>query len=828
MSVCTTQAQPLDGNNTNLRMGDIESEVEELIEQGEQLLYSDPEGSKVKFESALDLAERTKDAALLATAHQSMSIYFWARGDFQQAMESDRRALAFYQASGDREGVAYALNGLAVSLTDLGLHHEALKHYLEAEKILLETQESTGLQMIYLNLGVVFEKMDDPDAAMDFYNQSLKLSLALNLLLEVADVYNNMAEIKLAKGFDDEAYELYNMAFKIYKSENDLPGIALIKINLGDYYQKKKNYPVAESLFIEAAEAFKEMKDDYGYHESILLLGKLYRQTGRFSESQDYLNEVIIASRQKEYLELYIEAQRQWAQLMYEQKNYSDAYRSFLAYERAKDSLQKVTRSREFDNLRMAYEAEEKERQLAALQTEREKERIINQQKDRLGNALVVIASLLLFFSLAGILFYIRLQKINSKLEEQQGHLELKNEEIHEQAEKLKAANERLINEKKLAEISSEAKAEFVSVLSHEIRTPLNAIVGVSHALQDSMEPAKQEEYLSALTHSASNLLAFTNNILDLSRLDAGKLELNEETIKIRELVHQIGKTFKYAIDEKGLKLTIEIDRDIPEYIKGDKMRLTQILLNIIGNAVKYTAQGRIEIRVMVEEWQPHGVKIKFVVADTGQGIATELQPRIFERYSRLQHESTLTPQGSGLGLSITRSLVKLMQGSISFESQEGEGSQFYISINFGAASSALADGRTGKIDTGQINVEMLRRKRVLLVEDNEVNVMFTERLLNKLNMQVTVARDGIEAVEYCQSQTFDIVLMDLQMPRMNGFEAAQTILASQPKQRIVALTANTENEMKSKLNQAGFIDLLIKPFSPDELGHRLLNWLYT
>lgn len=825
MSVIGLQAQPTNAEKIDIEVSGIKLEVEELIEQGEELLYRDPEQSKIYFERALELATRSEDPGILAMAHQSMSIYFWARGDFQRAMESDRRALSFYQTSGDREGFAYALNGLAVSLTDLGLYHEALKHFLEAEKILTETQDSTGLQMIYLNLGVVFEKMDDFDAAMDFYKQALELSLALNLYAEVADVYNNMAEIKLMRGYDDEAYELYSMAFKIYKSENDLPGIAIIKLNLGDYYRKKKNYPVAESLFLEAAEACQKMKDFHGYCETKLLLGKLYRQTGRYSESEEYLREVIEESRKKQYLELYIEGQRQWAQLMYVQENYPEAYRSFLAYDLAKDSLQKATRSREFDNLRMAYEAEEKERQLSALQSEREKERIISQQKDRLGNALIVIASLLLIFSIAGILFYTRLQKINNKLEEQQGHLEVKNKEIREQAEKLKAANTRLINEKKLAEISSEAKAEFVSVLSHEIRTPLNAIVGISDALQDEIEESGPREYLDALTHSASNLLAFTNNILDLSRLDAGKLELNEETIELRYLINQISKTFETTIEKKGLFLIRKIDDEIPTFVRGDKMRLTQILLNIISNAVKYTSSGGISVDVNCTGWIKNGVEIEFKVMDTGQGIPEELKSKIFDRYSRLQFESTLTPQGSGLGLSITKSLVELMDGTIDFESEPGSGTTFRVSLAFRPAINS--EGELTKNTTSSDQLEnILAGKRMLLVEDNEVNIMFTERLLQKLGIEVEIARDGEEAIEKSSETYFDLILMDLQMPKINGIEAAKIILKKNHALRIIALTANTENSMKKQLINAGFRDMLIKPFDPKTLGQKLVNWL--
>lgn len=811
-------------------IADTSATIDTLLDQGMEFLYTDPEKSRELFSRAEDLAESTNDLLTQAEVCQTLSIYYWARGQFKEALQCDRKAIKLYQTLDDKHGLAYALNGLGVSLSDMGLNHEALKNYLEAERILTELQDSSGMQMVFLNLGVIFDNMRDYEASMEQYNRALEVGKNLDDPVVVGDIYNNKAEICLKLKNYDEAFDLYSKAFKIYTSENDFAGIILIKGNLAEYYRQIENYPVAEDLYIEALQGYQKMEDTHGECEIRLGIGKLYADSESFKKSENQLNLALKLAKKQQYPEMITRIQRQLSQVMYSQKQYEQAYLYYQDYDRAKDSLYRDSRSREFDNLRMAYEAEDKERQLEMLRSEREKEQIINEQKDRLRNALLIIAILLAAFSIFGILMYIRLKAVNANLESHQKSLEEKNREIEETAEQLKVANARLFNEKKAAEISSEAKAEFVSVLSHEIRTPLNAIVGISHAMREEITDPNQFEYINALLHSADTLLGFTNNILDLSRLDAGKLEINEETFTLRPLFKQIIRTFETALEEKQLYLNTDIEDSVPQLIKGDKMRLTQILLNLISNAVKYTDTGGINVKIKAGEQEENHTWLHIAVEDTGTGISKELQPKIFDRYSRLQYESTLTPQGSGLGLSITKSLIDLLGGSIHFKSEEGKGTTFKVALKFipvkedEHAADGLSQSNPGF--NGKDSSPNLTGKSILLVEDNEVNIMFTERLLKKLNVEVEVARDGEESVSMTIDRDFDLILMDLQMPKLNGMDAAKAILNAKPDTKIIALTANSDQQLNIKLKKIGFKDLLIKPFKPEQLGECIGYWV--
>lgn len=804
----------------------IQPEIERLLLRGEELIYSQPEESRELLHRAEKLADELNDRSLSAEVYQHLAIFYWARGDFEKGLTYDRKSIRLLESLGNQSDLAYSLNGLAVSLMEMGLKHEALKNLIEAEDILIEQKDSTGLQMVYLNLGVLFDNMKDYDVSMDYYVRALNIGLSLELYREVGDVYNNMAENRMIFGEYDEAFELYGKAFKIYKNENDAIGIALIKGNLANYYKVIGNYDVSETLYFESLRGYEEMEDLHGRAEIMLGIGQLYSDIGQYEKSEFYLSSVVDICKTNGYINMLIDAKRSLAKLMYLQKDFDQAYGHFEDYDRVRDSLYLASRTREFDNLRMAYESEEKERQLEALRSERQKEQIISDQQERLSNALITIVILLLLFSAFGLMLYVRLRRAKTKLENQQRVLEEKNHEVAETANKLKVANKRLMNEKKLAEISSEAKAEFVSVLSHEIRTPLNAIVGIAHLLKEEFEQSEQSEYIEALAHSAQNLLGFTNNILDLSKIDAGKIELSREKIDLDVLLTQILRTFGATVKEKNLFLNHNVDKDVPTRIVGDKMRLTQILLNLISNAVKYTHHGGVNVDIQCDGWDKNGVWIKFLVMDSGSGIEESLKSIIFDRYSRLQFESTLTPQGSGLGLSITKSLVELMGGSIEFESQEGVGSTFWVRLRFQPWVDASKPEKIDHENQTEAAESPITNKRVLLVEDNPVNIMFTTKLLENVGMLVSVANNGQEAVEKACESDYDLILMDLQMPVLNGMDATELILKDKPKSIVVALTANADHRLKSKLLKAGFKDLLIKPFKPEEISQRIQNWL--
>jgi len=821
MSYGQTERQPMPDDE--IKSGS--QVVSELLKWAKELQFDDPDKALVYLNRAKEIADSRADRELQADVSQAMSIFYWSRGDFENALECDRKTLSLYHSLNDNSGLAYAFNSLAVTLSDMGYSNEAIKNYIEAELLMTQLNDSSGLQMVYVNMGVALDNLRDYEGALRLYHKSLDIGMALDLYDELGDVFNNMAEAYVALKKYDLAYGYYLKAQDIYQNTGQVEGMAMIQGNLADYFRLSGNDLLAEELYKKAIEEYTRIKGNHGLCMNMVGLGKVYLAQGDFKEALSILRKALELAKSNNYIPELIEAQRTISQVYFFTKRYPEAYESFLEYDLMKDSLYNSTRTVEFDRLRKSFEADKNQRDLEALQLQREKDMIISVQKDRWGYALIVITVMLLGFLITVVLLYQRLRNTNMLLEKRGEDLINKNKEIEKQTRQLQVANAKLLSEKKLAEISSEAKAEFVSVLSHEIRTPLNAIIGLTHLLKSELSEDERQKHIDSLSYSAENLIGFTTNILELSRLDAGRIEIQDESFHLLELLNRIKTTFEPALKEKELSLEVNCDADVPILISGDRVRLTQVLLNLISNAIKYTDTGGVRVQVEKCSETEHTISLCFMVIDTGMGIEEGLQDKIFDRYSRLQKESTLTPQGTGLGLSIAKTLTELMGGTIVFSSEPGQGSTFKVKLPFSKAQKENSK-ELNKTKSEVLNGVSLAGKHILLVEDNPVNVLFTKKILSGWGIEVDIAENGLVAVEKAQEKDFDLILMDLQMPEMNGIDASKRISKFSPDIPIIALTANADGDTSKLLESAPMCDLLEKPFRPDELKQKIERWI--
>jgi len=377
---------------------------------------------------------------------------------------------------------------------------------------------------------------------------------------------------------------------------------------------------------------------------------------------------------------------------------------------------------------------------------------------------------------------------------------------------------------KQQAESSARAKELFLANMSHEIRTPMNAILGMSQLLAKTTLAPRQSNYLHAIATSAQNLLVIINDILDISKLDAGKMTIERVGFNVARLCEQVEKTMLYKAEEKGLRFVTKVSPLIPNVVLGDPYRITQILLNLASNSVKFTDKGEITVEAEVAGYFNGQIIIAFSVCDTGVGIDPDYLNSIFQEFS--QEDSSITRKfgGTGLGLSISRSLARLMGGEIDIESEKGKGtsSHFCLFLPIGTVQD-LPQRKLVAIT----NSQELRGKRILLVEDNEYNRLLAKSFLRSAHLKVTEAENGEEAVEKAQAQEFDLILMDVQMPVMDGFEATRHLRRelgiTTP---IIALTASAINGEKQRCLAAGMNDYLTKPFYEDELLQLVHDWV--
>jgi PAS domain S-box-containing protein len=386
---------------------------------------------------------------------------------------------------------------------------------------------------------------------------------------------------------------------------------------------------------------------------------------------------------------------------------------------------------------------------------------------------------------------------------------------------KTKQIEKELIEARNKAEESARAKEMFLANMSHEIRTPMNAIVGMAGLLKNTKLDNKQKEYIDAIITSADNLLVIINDILDITKIESGKLELEKIDFDLRKLIKDIHKSVYYKAEEKGLLFEYKIDEKTPQFLVGDPVRLNQILFNLIGNAIKFTLEGGITLKVTLKNKNKSKATLVFDVTDTGIGIEEDKLDTIFETFKQEDDSTTRKFGGTGLGLSISKSLVELYGGELKVKSKKNVGTTFWFEITL-----PIGTGENVRTKSDiKINTNPLKGKKVLLVEDHEINRFLATTILQQWNINVDIAENGVIAVEKVKENTYDAILMDMQMPEMGGVEATKiirNILHSNVP--IIALTANAVKGDAEKCLAAGMNDYLSKPFEPSDLFNKLLN----
>jgi len=386
-----------------------------------------------------------------------------------------------------------------------------------------------------------------------------------------------------------------------------------------------------------------------------------------------------------------------------------------------------------------------------------------------------------------------------------------------------KKIEEQLKNEKIKAEDSARAKSIFLSTMSHEIRTPMNAVIGLTNLLLAENPRTDQLQSLSLLRFSSENLLALINDILDYNKIEAGKIELENIQFNIGNTIQKYVDLSKDRASNKGIQVILKLDEKMPQVVFGDPVRFGQVLNNLIGNAIKFTDRGSVSVISELRKMTDNTCQVRFTIRDTGIGIAESKVDMIFENFSQGGNDIARKYGGTGLGLSISKKLIQLMGGEIKVSSVPEIGTDFYFDIDFKVGNIE------SKKETPPVINNSIHQLNVLVAEDNMVNQVVVGSFLKKWGMKVTFAANGIEALDKIKDKSFDIVLMDLQMPEMDGIEATLQIRQKDDpyfkRIPILALTASVLPEIKAQANNSGFTDFITKPFQAPDLKARILQY---
>ena len=645
-------------------------------------------------------------------------------------------------------------------------------------------------------LGDIYLMLKDTPKAHEAFERALKMAQKSKNDTLLAISYSNLGKTySVYPEFEERATTLFKKSIDTYTKLNLRDDALQSYIELSRMYLTRDNIAMAYPALMEAK--MMSLRDTLNFKpraQILTLLGKYYIKKDKSTLAEEALLEAIDISFEQELIAQEEQAQQQIARLYEQEKKFEEAYyhsqrQLLLANQLYKNETQQEVRlaSAQFD-----YRANKRELEI----TKKEKSLTdILAASSRRANTVLIVASLLLLIGLFIIYTMYKSRKNYS--------------------DRLREKNIELTKAKNEAEQLSKLKTQFFSTISHELRTPLYGVIGIATILLEDKKIKTHRDDLKSLKFSADYLLALINDVLLMSKMEAKDIKLEHAPFKLTTLLHSITRSFEFSLEQNNNKLHLHIDPEVPNELQGDSVRLSQILMNLIGNAIKFNENGNIWINIHQQAHTDEGRhSILFVVKDDGMGIPKSSQDTIFEEFTQVENKN-YNYQGTGLGLPIVKKLLALYNSEVILESDEGQGATFSFVIEFEKPKSTALPRQviTSNELLGTESVHTLQDAHILVVDDNRINQKITQKLLESKGLLCSLASDGIEAVEMARSQEYSLILMDIHMPKKDGIQATKEIRTFDKSTPIVALTAVEIQEIRHKIYKAGMDDILVKPY---------------
>lgn len=677
----------------------------------------------------------------------------------------------------------------ALTALDNNDYNKSIEYALELIDIATPQEDYYQLNRGHNFLGVTYEILEDSARAKQNYEKALDYAMASKNDTLLWYAYNNLGNIySSSKESIEKGLNYYKKAIQISsRLPKDQEALTPI-VNIGWTYLENHKYDLALPYLEQACTIYVEgIKPDMDSNLNTLY-GIYHSGKGNYRRSADYFEKAIAHAEEDSLLIEASFAYEEYAKMLYKSRNFDKAYLTLEKYYDLKEEIFQKEKSLQQKGVYERYETEEFKKDLAAARREQQYKDEVLEKTQQI--TVIMVISLIIMFVFLILLF--RNNNIRQKLIGQ-----------------LRDKNEELIAAKEEAERLSLLKTRFFSTVSHELRTPLYGVVGLASLLLEENKDENQKEDLKSLKFSADYLLALINDVLQMNKMESNLVHLENSSFNIKELFEGIIKSFENTRHENKNRIELDIDPEIPNTLIGDAMRLSQIMMNLVGNAVKFTENGKIWLKAERRQCGAGDCLIYFEVGDTGMGIPENKQEEIFEEFSQLKTQN-INYQGTGLGLPIVKKLLNLFGSDIHLWSEEAKGSIFSFEIKFSEAEEnqlvPVGSGRTLEEVMGAV-------KKILIVDDNRINQVVTQRILEKRNFFCLIAGSGEEAIEILQVESPDIVLMDVNMPGMNGMETTVEIRKFNPEVPIIALTAVEVGEMREEILSAGMNDIINKPY---------------
>ena len=622
----------------------------------------------------------------------------------------------------------------------------AMDSFKKSENYAKLSKNDTATAVTYMDLGNVYSTYQDYNRAYIYFNRSINLFEKIKDSVGVSKAHYNMVLTYIDEEDYDNAYIHILKAKEINKYENAISFNINLDNFLGEYYINKKDYAKADVQFLKVIESAK--KDS--------LTVELENAYSLYSES------------------------------LFEQKRFEEAYEAFKNYDEYKDTNSEIFTSEERYSITQKFQLEEYRKDIQAAKLNNQLQAEIVKNKTTVNTILIIVSACFLLLLIA--LYSTSIKRVKLVKE-------------------LRVKNKEAIKAKEESEKLSKAKVKFFSTVSHELRTPLYGVIGLSSLLLEDKSLKKHKKDLKFLKFSADYLLALINDVLQINKIDSKTLEDENSSFNLQELIETITSSFEYMRIQNNNKLYVDISEDIPELIQGNSVRLSQILMNLLSNACKFTEDGMVQIKVSKIASKNSVASIKFSITDTGIGIAKEKQESIFDEFSQVNAHS-YNNSGAGLGLPIVKKLLALSNSDIKIKSELGKGSSFTFTLSFKILEKSKSSILPKKIDS-----KILLDKKILIVEDNRINQIVTQKILEKKGILCSIAENGNEAITMVKENAYNLILMDINMPIKNGIEASIEIRKFNKTIPIIALTAVEIEEMKNNIYASGMNDIIVKPY---------------
>ena len=666
---------------------------------------------------------------------------------------------------------------------------------------LIDDKKSQGL--IISKIGKLQYIMEETDEAINSLVKAIEIQRFAKDYINIPESYKTIGNVYMSKGDYVQAYEYFKSAETLFEEEDFYDYQAEAILNKGQALLELKEYKEAQNAFEKSIAISKKYQLNKILSSSLLFLGKAQAEQNLLGEALENANNGFKIAESNNYSDILNTGSLILSNLYESDANFKLSNKYLKQHIKLSDSLIEVKRASLSPAKRLELfkenQTEYQEQREADLEKVASKT-TFNQLTTILSIALITILSLLT----------LSLYKNNN--------IRLKSNNV------LHKKNSELILAKERAELASKTKANFLSTVTHELRTPLYAVTGLTNMLLDENPKPEQVQHLKSLKFSGDYLLTFINDILQINKIEANKVDIEPEVFNLKKKITNVISALNNSAVDNNIKMHLEYDKGLPLNFNADQLKISQILINLIGNSIKFTKDGDIWVRAKKINESNGVFNVRFEVEDNGIGISKEKQEHMFESFSQGSIQINRKYGGTGLGLSIVKGLIDILNGKIYLKSELGKGTTFYFELPMKFTDEIIKESKINYFK--DINEVELSNIKILVVEDNKINQMITKKILNKMKLNCDVVDNGEAAVDNVKTNKYDVVLMDIHMPGISGIEATKIIRTFDKNLTIFALTAVTIEDKMQEFDEAGFTDIISKPFKQEDFEKKLFNAL--